>query len=203
MSEFYDENNVSGDIDPSSLSTENSQYRQNEILDFTFRPIANKKQCFPALFGLLIVSACLVVASVASPLYKGIISLVAVVGLISVVYLFSRYIAPVYAYAVIHDSNGQGCFIVTKTIGKRVDTLFMIPLYAVISLKRTAQKTETVSVYGERKYNLCPSFSPKNIYAMRASTRYEKSLVLLELTDDVMNRLLLYVEIAKENEPEE
>ena len=58
-----------------------------ELLDFTYRPRTRVREARLVMLGMLIISALLVIASVISPKYKGVISLFAVIALVGVVIL--------------------------------------------------------------------------------------------------------------------
>ena len=171
------------------------------MMDFTYRPKSDKRGALIVMSALLIFSLAIVVASVISPLYKGVISLLAVISLVVCVYIFVRYIASDYAYAVINTDTDTPILIVTRTVGKRTTTLSSIALSSVNSIEEV--RGEPRRERYERKYNFCQSFSPKLAYLLRVRTRYESFTAHLEIPREVADRLLQYIEIAKSKEDEE
>ena len=171
------------------------------MMDFTYRPKSDKKGAFIAMSALLAVALAVVVASVVSPSYKGVISLVAVILLCICVYIFVRYLASDYAYAVVNTDTDAPLLIVTRTVGKRTSTLSSIALSSVNSVEEI--KGEPSRVRYERKYNFCQSFSPKLAYVLRVKTRYEQFTAHLEIPKEVADRLVRYIEIAKTKDTEE
>ncbi len=174
-----------------------------ELLDFTYRPKTKVREARLVMLGALIISALLVIASVISPKYKGIISLFAVIALVCVVYIYTRYLAPQYAYAVMTSGEGEALLVITKNVGKSLSTLAMIRLYEITSVERVTDEAGKAAARDERKYNFCPSMTPDEVYAVRSSDRYEKRLMLLEINEAVAKRLSEYAKIAKESEPDE
>ncbi len=181
---------------------QNNQESTAEILDFTYRPKTKTQQARVVLFGALIVAALLVIASVISPKYKGVISLFAVAALVYVIYVFTRYLSAQYAYAVMTTNQGENLLLVTKTVGKNMTTLAMIRLADITLVERVAP-SPGASDKTARRYNFCPSMKPDEVFAVHTATRYEKNLYLLEINDAVASRISEYAKIAKENEPDE
>ena len=172
-----------------------------EMMDFTYRPKPDKRGALIVMSALLVFSLGIVIASVISPLYKGVISLLAVISLVICVYIFTRYIVSDYAYAVIRTDTDAPTLVVTRTVGKRTSTLSAIALSSISSVEEA--KGEPVRERYERKYNFCQSFSPKLVYVLRVKTRYEKFTAHLEIPSEVANRLVEYIEIAKSRAEEE
>lgn len=176
---------------------------EEKIIEFTFRPKTEPKKIMPTLVALIIVSAFLVVLSVTAPLYRGLISLAAVIGITISLYLFIRYSAGDYVYAVGFDGEGHAVFTVVRTVGKRASTMCCLHLTNFRYIKKMTR--EELRQYKAdkdiKKYNFCPNFSPDTVWLIRSEDRSDKNEILVEITDEVMNRLLEYSRIAKETEP--
>ena len=185
------------------MENNNLDTGKTELLDFTYRPRTRVREARLVMLGMLIISALLVIASVISPKYKGVISLFAVIALVGVVYVYTRYLAPQYAYAVITPAVGDALFVVTKNVGKSVSTLAMIRLYEITEITPVISDTDKAPGRDERKYNFTPSMKPEEIWAVRSADRYEKRLFLLEINEQVAKRLSEYSKLAKECEPDE
>ena len=169
------------------------------IYEFTFRPIAKKGKASVVFFGALAIAAVLVIASVISPLYKGLISLAAVALMCSSLYIFQRYLSGEYAYVVAYGSEEEPIFIVTKTVGKRVSTLGNFYLADIISVdkegkgERGAHKTAA----GVIKYNYNPSLMPDTTYRLTLKSRWISAEIVLEGSDEFASRLREYASIAR------
>ena len=185
------------------MENENIEAGACELLDFTYRPKTRVREGRLVMLGLLIISALLVIASVISPKYKGVISLFAVFALVGVIFVYTRYLAPQYAYAVMTSGEGEALLVVTKNVGKSLSTLAMIRLYEITDVTPVLSEGDKEPLRGERKYNFCPSMKPEQIWAVRSADRYEKRLFLLEVNEQVAKRISDYAKLAKETEPDE
>lgn len=177
----------------------------NEIIEFTYRPKTEPKRVVPTLAALLIASSALVVLSVTSPLYKGVISLFAVIGITASLYLFTRYCAGDYIYSVARDSLGQAVFTVSRVIGKRSSLMCCMHLTNFVSINAisSADYKKRVSARGVKKYNFHPSFAPDSFYLISVKSVTEESEIIVDITEEVRLRLIESVQIAKSTEPEE
>ena len=175
------------------------------ILEFTFRPVADKRFSVGAFIISLALAAAAVVASVLAETKKGLISLAAVIVICYAIYLFTRYIIPEYAYAVVYDSEENPNFVVTKRIGKSVTTLFNMPLYEIykIELETDLQRRKHTVPYGTQKFNFAPSLMAKSCYRIYAKNRSLTREFLIEGTSALAERLRSYSALALAQERRE
>ncbi len=172
---------------------------EREISEFKFTPKADKKQVFPMLFLALAVGGVLVILSVSSPLYKGVISFFAAISLTAAVYYYTRYIAETTSYSVIINSNNEPMFLVNKTVGKRSNLAFMTHVSGIVSIQKFTKSGENKYIRDSqtRKYNFTVTYGLNEFYVLKSKSNSESCEVLLECTDEVARRLLEYAEIAK------
>ncbi len=171
------------------------------ILEFTFRPVANKKPAITTFIILLAIGAAAATASVISPIYKGLISMAAVIALCSAVYIFVRYISSDYAYVVAYAGDIP-MFLVTKTVGKRVTTLFNMPIYQVLKIESESAKErkERKTPAGTQRFNYNVTLLSWDGYRIYAKSRYGSKEILIEGTAELSERLMQYAALAREVE---
>ncbi len=172
---------------------------EEKIVDFTYRPITEKKRAFPCLFALLAIAAALVILSAILLRYRGIVSLFAVIFLTAALYVFTRYILAEYTYSVVTDSEGISYFAVTRITGKRVSTLCSFRMSEITSIDKIEEgKTRHAPASKAQKYNFIPDFSIKEYYLIKTSSGTLNMEISIKGTDELAARLLEYAKIAKE-----
>lgn len=175
-----------------------------KIIPFSYRRLADKRRAYPVFFTLLMASAALLVVSMFITKYAGVVSLGAICTLTASVMIYIRYIISDYTYSVREGQDNQSFLIFTKIVGKRQSMMGYIPLYAIKSIEKFT-KSELKQQKIDRtwhKYNFVPSFSPDNVYVIKAVTRTVKYYVLIEGTDELRTRLLEYAAYALLDEAE-
>ena len=174
------------------------------IVPFSYRRLADKRKAFPVFFTLIAISAVLVIVSMITPKYSGLISLASICTMTASVLVYVRYIVSDYTYSVREGEGNQSFLIFTKVVGKRQSMMGCIPLYAIKSIEKFTKselKGQKVEV-GTHKYNFAPTFSPDIVYVMKAQTRTLKYYVIMEGTDELCDRLLEYSRYAILDEAE-
>lgn len=172
-----------------------------KIIPFTYNIKSDKKRAFPLFFAILGVSLAVVILSVISPKYQGVISLVAVVGLTASVLIYQRYVTADYGYVVTEGESGMAALLFTKRLGKRVTTMAYLPLYSILSIQRFT-KTELKqhkTPKGARKYNFAPTLSPDFVYVISSRTGEAEFEIIIECIPEVADRILEYSAYAKED----
>lgn len=169
------------------------------IFEFTFRPIPKKGKAITVFFGALIIAAALVIASVISLKYKGLISLAAVAFMCAALYVYSRYLGGEYAYVVAYGGEDEPLLLVTKRIGKRVTTLANFYVADIVSVKKEGggERAEHKSEAGVIKYNYNPSLMPDTTYRISLKSRWVSAEVVLEGTDEFAEKIREYANIAR------
>ena len=174
------------------------------IIPFSYRRLADKRRAFPALFTLIGVSAVLVIASMITPKYSGVVSLVSICTMTAAVMIYVRYVVSDYTYSVREGENHQSYLIFTKVVGKRQSMMGCIPLYAIKSIEKFTNdelKQQKIDK-GTHKYNFAPSFAPDAVYVIKAKTRTVSYFVVIEGTDELRDRILDYTKYALLDEAE-
>lgn len=169
-----------------------------KIIPFSYRRIADKRRAFPLFFVLVGISAILVIASMITPKYSGLISLASICTMTASVMMYIRYIVSDYTYSVRAGDNNRSFLIFTKVVGKRQSMIGCVPLYAIKSIEKLTKdelKKEKVEK-GTHKYNFAPTFSPDEVYVIKAETSELKYYVVIEGTDELQERLLEYSRYA-------
>lgn len=163
----------------------------------------NKKAIF--LFSLCTALAfCLIFLSLVIPLYRGVVSLLGMGFMVAAITLYTRYVSPEYFYDVTFDSEGTALFVVRQMIGKRQTTLCRIALYEIVKIERedaTARKIHKTP-YGFVKYNYSPTLMPEFSYRITSVSRYEKSEIVIEASEEFSALLKSYSEIARKIQAE-
>ena len=180
------------------------------IIPFSYRRLADKRRAFPLFFALVAISAVLVVVSMITPKYPGVISLISICFMTATVMVYIRYITSDYTYSVREGEDKQAFLIFTKIVGKRQSMMGCVPLCAIKSIEKFTKnefKTQKAEA-GAHKYNFAPSFSPDVVYVIKAQARGAKYFVVIEGTDELRDRLLEYSRYAlldelKEDDEEE
>lgn len=164
---------------------------EREILDFTYRPKADRKRGNAVFYTLVSISVILVMLSVMMARYKGIVSFVAVGFFTAALAVYSRYLIGEYAYVVANCGEGSVMLIVTKTTGKRVSTLCNLPLASVKEVRYSPSQTLKREKFsrGVKTYNFCPTMSPPYMILVIADTGREKMRIFLEGSEALARRL--------------
>ena len=173
-----------------------------KIIPFTYRPSADKRRAFPLFFILIGCAAVFVAASLISPLYRGLLSLVAVFLLTGAVLVYQRYITADYIYAVREGGEGEAAFVVTKRVGKRVTTLAYAQLYSIKCIEFFTKDEYKARAKDKniRKYNLVPTYSPDYIYVISLKNPNGEFEIAVDITSEVRNRILEYRDYALADE---
>ena len=171
------------------------------IIPFTYNIKSDKKRAFPLFFAVLALSFAVVILSVISPKYQGVISLVAVVGLTASVLIYQRYVTADYGYVVTEGESNLAALLFTKRLGKRVTTMAYLPLYSIISIQKFTKEElkEHKVAKGVRKYNFAPTLNPDFVYVISSRTGEAEFEIAIECIPEVAERILEYSAYAKED----
>lgn len=132
--------------------------------------------------------------------YKGIIGLVAICFLTSAILFYTKYIAPVFFYDIIHDSEGMPLFVVRQRIGKREQTLCRVDIADIknVKIETREERKKHKTAGGVLKYNYGPTLNPATVCRLTLKSRYESSEVIIEVSKDYAELLLSYAREAAE-----
>ena len=152
---------------------------------------------------VLLVISCigLIGAAVLDVEYRFFYQLVAVGGYIFSFELLSRYHLTTFRYMVTEED-----FIITKRLGKRVQTVCCLSLSTLIGIEKTprtkAEKKAFVQCYGRPpiRYNYCQSLMPKTSYCILFDFNGRSAQIVFEGNDLMAQHLALYIRSRKESE---
>ena len=132
--------------------------------------------------------------------YRGIVGTAAMFVLITAILIYTKYIAPSFVYDVGVDSDNNPIFVVRQVIGKRITTLCRIDLADVTDVKNENREEMRAHKTPKdfKKYVYAPTMFPQDIYRITVRSRYEKSEILIEITDELANLFVSYVKQARE-----
>lgn len=172
-----------------------------KIIPFTYNIKSDKKRAFPLFFALLAISFAIVILSVISLKYRGVISLAAVIGLTASVLVYQRYVTADYGYVVTEGADSLAALLFTKRVGKRVSTMAYLPLYSIISVQKFTkeQLKQHKTQKGVRKYNFAPTLSPDFVYVISSRTGEAEFEIVIECIPEVADRIWEYAAYAKED----
>ena len=132
--------------------------------------------------------------------YKGVIGLVAICFLTTSILFYTKYIAPVFYYDIMMDSNGVPLFVVRQIVGKRQVTLARIEIADIrdarIETREERKKYKTPG--GVLKYNYGPTLNPPMACRVFMKSRHENAELLIEVSEEYKEMLISYAKIAKE-----
>jgi len=130
--------------------------------------------------------------------YRGIVALAAMIFIVAALSIAVKYLLSEYSYEVT-EAGGEWLFVVVQHSGKRYTTLCRIELANVASIDKVnskdAKKRETDFAY----YAYIPTLMPDSYYVMKVVSRYEKSQIALELTDEMAELLRTCAREARES----
>lgn len=135
------------------------------------------------------------------PLYKGIVSVFAVVLIAVAIAIYTKYVAVTYYYDITRDNNGAPIFVVRQVMGKRESTLCRIDLADIIKVEnenakeRRAHKTP----FEYRKYSYLPTLMPKNTVRLTVHGKYENAEIIIE-NENYGEVLKKYAEEARQTD---
>ena len=168
------------------------------INDLSVRPKAQNKRADRIFYTLLLVAFAFVFASSMAERYRGVISLGAVISIVVALVIYNRYMSGQYSYEVMASSVDTPLFIVRRTVGKKATTLFNAELRTMVSVDVIAEGDGAGISRECRSYNFCPTLGAVRRARITFKTRYEKTVVLIEGSDEFFSTLSQYAAEARE-----
>ncbi len=137
--------------------------------------------------------------------YQGLVSLLALALLVFALTVFTKYLSVSYYYDMTSDSEGTPLLLVRQLIGKRETVLCRIGLAEIVKVEREdrAARRAHKTPAGFMKYSYLPTLDPAFSYRLTSASRYEKSEIVLEITDEMADLLRKYSVLAREQFPDE
>lgn len=165
------------------------------------KPTNNKARNYS--FTALMIAVVLTAVYMAIPVYKGVVGLVLIASLVFCIFIYTKYISPVYFYDIDFDAYGVPVFVVRQVTGRRQSTLSRISLSDITDIKRESAKErsshKTPMEY--RKYVYSPTLMPDFTYRLTVVNKYEKAEIIIEASEEYASMLSEYVEEAKLSYP--
>ncbi len=130
---------------------------------------------------------------------SGLIGFIPLVSVTVAVFFYNKYLGVEYFYDITLDSDGTALFVVRQLIGKRQSTLCRIALYEMATVeKETPEERKTHKTpAGYVKYSYIPTFLPDTTYRITSRSRYERSEIIIECSDEFAEMLKNYIMEAK------
>ena len=164
------------------------------IREFSIKLKPTNNKARTVFVSCMIAAFLLIMLSTLVELYHGLVSLVGMIFLVAAVTVYTKYLSVVFYYDITLDSEGTPLFLVRQTIGKRQTTLCRIGLAEIKKVEkedrsaRKAHKTPT----GFRKYAYLPTLDPDVVYRLTSVSRYEKSELIIEISDELAELIRSY-----------
>ena len=175
------------------------------IREFSTVAKPTNKKAHMAFAALASIAIALILTSMLIDVYRGIVSLLGVAAFAAALIIYSRYVSSLYYYDITFDSEGTALFVVRQLIGKRETTLCRIALYEIkkIESESPKQAREHRTPMGFKKYSYLPTLMPDLSYRITSVSRYEKSEIIIEASEEYINLLRAYAAEARDNYIEE
>ncbi len=169
------------------------------IKEISVKPKPQNKNSKIAFLVFLLIALLAIVTYFVAPKYKGLIGLVAIGFLTAAILVYTKYIAPVFAYDITYDTEGTEIFVVRRTVGKRQETLARVDLADIYDarIETRAERKKYKTPVGVMKYNYCPTMNPETSCRIFLKNRYESSEIRVEVSAEFAELLLSYAAEAK------
>lgn len=170
------------------------------IKEFSASPRPSNNKAKASAYILFASAIIIFFVSMKIPHYRGVVSLFATVLLIAGILIYTRYISPLYYYDIMMDSEGTPLFVVRALNGKRETTLCRIALYEIMKVEREdraarrAHKTPKTHM----KYVYVPTLDPDVTCRLTTASRYERSEIIIEASEEFATLLRNYSIEARE-----
>lgn len=131
---------------------------------------------------------------------SGLIGFIPLVSITVAIFFYNKYLSGKYTYQVIFDSQGTPLFLITQTVGKRISTLCRVALSEIVRIEEEsyeqmkAHKTES----DHRRYVYLPTLMPAKVCRITARSRYERSEIVIECSEEFAGLLSEYATEARE-----
>ncbi len=147
----------------------------------------------------LIIAALLFVTRFAVDRFQGIIDLGTIGFITASVFLYTKYIAPVYYYETMITTDGEPLFIIRRMTGKRGTTLCRISFAEILSIKKEEREEfkKHKTPKGTVKYLYTPSLFPEKVHRIEMRSAYERAEIVIECSDEFANRLSAWAKEAR------
>ena len=137
--------------------------------------------------------------------FSGVVGNVGLILIAASILIYTKYVAPVYYYDIMHDSSGKAVFVVRVVTGKRQSTFCRIGLSEIVKIEREdiAARRAHKTPHGVRKYSYVPTLSPDVTHRIYTRSRYERAEIIIEASDEFVALLSEYSIAARLEEIDE
>ena len=170
------------------------------IREFSVKAKASNNYARLAFSVCTALGLALVFLSLVIPLYRGIVCLAGMALIVVGITIYTKYVSPVFYYDITFDSEGTPLFVVRQMIGKRQTTLCRIGLAEIVKIEgeNSTQRRKHKTPMGFRTYSYLPTLMPTFSYRITSMSRYEKSEILIESSEEFAVLLREYSTVARE-----
>ena len=131
---------------------------------------------------------------------SGLVGFIPLVSVTVAVFFYNKYLSGGYTYQVTFDSAGTPLFLITQTVGNRISTLCRVALFEIVKIEEEtysemkAHKTPA----DHRRYVYLPTYLPSRVYRITSRSRYERSEIVIECSEEYADLLRKFVAEARE-----
>lgn len=131
---------------------------------------------------------------------SGLVGFIPLAAAVAAVFFYSKYISGIYYYDVTFDSSGYAVFVVRQVIGKRNSTLCRIGISEIFRVERedTEQRRNHKTPKDHKRYSYLPTLLPEYSYRLITRSRYERSEIIIECSDEFAELIKQYAAEARE-----
>lgn len=157
------------------------------INEFSVKAKSTNKKALYAFIIILVSSIVIFAVSFVIDKYSGIVGNVGLITLAVSVLIYTKYVSPTYYYDVMTEEGGSPSLVIRMMNGKRQTTLCRIYLSDIRKIdsesakERRAHKAEK----GVMVYSYVPTLLPEQTYRIYSRSRYERSEIIVEITDEM------------------
>lgn len=148
--------------------------------EFSYVAKPKNKVAEKVLIGLLGSALIFVIAANLTPKYSGLVWTVAFAFIVSVIYVYTRYVGAEYCYSVMEA--GALSFVVTQKVGKTVKTMARVDVVSIVDITRMSGKEykKHKSEKGTVRYFYLPTMCPDNVYLLSLRSYSENADIFIE-----------------------
>lgn len=148
--------------------------------EFSYVAKPKNKVAEKVLIGLLGSALIFVIAANLTPKYSGLVWTVAFAFIVSVIYVYTRYVGAEYCYSVMEA--GALSFVVTQKVGKTVKTMARVDVVSIVDITSMSGKEykKHKSEKGTVRYFYLPTMCPDNVYLLSLRSYSENADIFIE-----------------------
>ncbi len=131
---------------------------------------------------------------------SGLFGFIPLISVTVAIFFYNKYLGSKYYYDITFDSEGTALFVVRQVIGKRASTLCRVALYEIMKVEResAAERSAHKTPKDHRRYSYLPTFLPETTYRLTTRSRYERSEIVIECSEEFAEMMRTYVTEARQ-----